>query len=661
MAAPIRPAGPDSALSPISIPIAGASGSLEQSLRIERAVRSLPGVRSASIDLAAGELVLGLDSNSDPGPIQKLLAAAGWETGASRAEGTTLPDPVQKRAARSALVRALLVTLAAVGASVLAIAAGPRAIAPAAAWISGLGLGRLRLDAQLAHALLASLSAAAIALGGHNLGAGALKDLRKRAVTSRLLASIAILTLFVSSLVASLLGIARGDSAPLFYSGALWTLSAILWSVAILETRRGAGEGKLDDLEEPLRSRARETAWRSALFRGKPSARGLLEASRWPVAILVAAVATLATWLVVDPLRWPVAILAFATILVAGVPAAFALAPAVLARSSVLNLARAGILVPGEEALEKVAATSRLVTTLRGGVTRPELEVTDFLLLDGIEAGSLLAWAAGDRTHPIAEAIRARRRTQWRDPAPPPPPDLAVGNSDQLGLTDLRGIEGDLQRLESDGKTVVLVASRGELLGAVALASPFRQSAAESIARLREMGVETILASGSSEGSTEAVASRAGTARYASGLDPEGKGRLVEALRDDPSRPVVAVLSDAGDRPAHDRADVAIVMSAELPQSAGQISVAREDFTAIADLFDQSRRTHAASRARRAALIAYHCAALPIVAALPLTGMLPSPFVAAALAAIITWRSSAPPKASTRESRIPGRKDVRRD
>jgi P-type E1-E2 ATPase len=97
-----------------------------------------------------------------------------------------------------------------------------------------------------------------------------------------------------------------------------------------------------------------------------------------------------------------------------------------------------------------------------------------------------------------------------------------------VGLGDL---EPEVDRLLSEGKTLVLVAIDGRASGVLAAADAIRPSAAQAIAELKALGIEPVMMTGDSRRTAEAVARQVGIGRVFAEVLPEDKANGVRQLQ----------------------------------------------------------------------------------------------------------------------------------
>jgi len=268
-------------------------------------------------------------------------------------------------------------------------------------------------------------------------------------------------------------------------------------------------------------------------------------------------------------------------LLVIACPCALVISTPVSIVSALTAASRRGTLVKGGAHLEEMGRLQAVAFDKTGTLTLGRLAVTDVVPAPGrsmaevIEVAGALELNAG---HPLGEAIvsAARERSLQAETAS----DVhvlpgrgvrgrvagreALAGShrlfDEEQLCDHR-IDEALQRLEAEGKTVVLVGRPGEgLLGAVAVADAIRPEAREAIAALHREGIECSMLTGDNRRTAAAIAAAIGIEGWSADLLPEDKLARVRALR--ASRVAAMVGDGVNDAPALASATVGIAMGA---------------------------------------------------------------------------------------------------
>ena len=223
-----------------------------------------------------------------------------------------------------------------------------------------------------------------------------------------------------------------------------------------------------------------------------------------------------------------------------------------------------GILIKNGEALERAHKISRVVLDKTGTVTTGRPVLTDVVLHNGLDRRRLLRLAAAAERgseHPLAAAIVAgaddysaaatlfqsfpgdgvRASVDGEDVRVGTPALLA-----QAGIALSPEAAGDMARLESEGKTAVLVAVGGGEAGLLAVADTVRPGARDAVARLSAMGLRVSLLSGDSERVAQAVAGEIGVDDVRAGVRPEGKAAAIGEWQGDGAS--VAMVGDGGER-----------------------------------------------------------------------------------------------------------------
>jgi Cd2+/Zn2+-exporting ATPase len=265
-------------------------------------------------------------------------------------------------------------------------------------------------------------------------------------------------------------------------------------------------------------------------------------------------------------------------VLVAASPCALAIATPSAVLAGVARAARGGVLIKGGVHLENLRTLSTIAFDKTGTITTGKPRVTDVIALEGDEA-TLLATAASVESrsgHPLAEAVvqAARvRKLDW-----PPASDVqaitgkgmhALVSSRKVSIGNLRLFEHDdvpdsvrqqVARLESLGKTTMLVRTDGAFVGLLALADTPRAGMREVFARLASLGVrQTIMLTGDNEQVAKAVAASVGISDVRAGLLPEEKLKVIDELMREHGQ--VAMVGDGvNDAPAMARATIGIAM-----------------------------------------------------------------------------------------------------
>ncbi len=181
---------------------------------------------------------------------------------------------------------------------------------------------------------------------------------------------------------------------------------------------------------------------------------------------------------------------------------------------------RRGILVKGDSYLEALSAADTVVMDKTGTLTEGSFRVTSVRPEEGVSPEQLrLAAAIAEiySSHPIASALKEGQ------PAPDPASVSDGRNYSGKGVSAVyRGktvLAGNAALMEENGfsvpeipsaGTVVHVAADGRYLGHLIISDTVKESAAGAVARLRELGIRTVMLTGDNVRTAAAVAGELG-------------------------------------------------------------------------------------------------------------------------------------------------------
>ena len=245
-------------------------------------------------------------------------------------------------------------------------------------------------------------------------------------------------------------------------------------------------------------------------------------------AVLVASALTLAGWLAAGYPAEPAFSAALAVLIIA-CPCTLGLATPAALMVACGRGAQLGIFIKRYEALESSRAVDTVVLDKTGTVTTGVMAVTGVLPAAGIGREVLLRYAGAVEQaseHPVAAAIAEAAREEL-GPLPQAAGfaampglgargsvdghEVAVGRESlfrDLGITVPAQLSDQARRWEQAGRTTVLAGWDGQVRGAVAVADTIKPSAAAAVAGLRRLGLRTVLLTGDSQATAQAVAAR---------------------------------------------------------------------------------------------------------------------------------------------------------
>ena len=296
-------------------------------------------------------------------------------------------------------------------------------------------------------------------------------------------------------------------------------------------------------------------------------------------AVITIAVITIIVWLLAGQ-TVGFALARGISVLVISCPCALGLATPVAIMVGNGMGAKNGILFKNAVALENAGRTQIVALDKTGTITNGEPKVTDIVPADGVNEQELLRFAAGleaKSEHPLAHAIMAEIETQQItykeaenfEALPGNGLAATVNGCKMLGgsvkyISEQITVEKDIlkqtETFAEEGKTPLLFARDGALLGMIAVADTMKEDSPKAIAQLRNMGIRVVMLTGDNEKTARAIGAQAGVDEVIAGVLPDGKESVIRSLK---SQGKVAMVGDGiNDAPALTRADTGIAIGA---------------------------------------------------------------------------------------------------
>ncbi|MDA8231730.1 MAG: heavy metal translocating P-type ATPase [Magnetospirillum sp.] len=326
------------------------------------------------------------------------------------------------------------------------------------------------------------------------------------------------------------------------------------------------------------------------------------------------------------------AFIAAVSVLVIACPCALGLATPAGIMVGTGVAARHGILIKDAVALERAHLVNVVVFDKTGTLTEGRPAVVAVVAADGNQAGllRLAASAQAGSEHPLAKAVLAEAKgvdlapvASFRSLAGRGLAAEVDGRALVIGSPRLMAERGvDLSALahaaethEADGRTVMWVAEGARALGLIAVADPVKPSAAAAVARLKSMGIESVMLTGDHRRAAEVVAAAIGIARVIAEVLPEDKAASVAALKGE-GRVVAMVGDGVNDAPALAAADIGVAMGtgSDVAMEAAGITLVKGDPALLPAALGISRATTAKIRQNLFWAFAYNVVALPAAA-----------------------------------------------
>ena len=359
-------------------------------------------------------------------------------------------------------------------------------------------------------------------------------------------------------------------------------------------------------------------------------------ASYFVPVVLVIATLTFLVWFLWGPdpaLNY--ALLNFVAVLIIACPCALGLATPTAIIVGTGKGAEAGVLFRNAATLEKAHRVQVVILDKTGTLTSGTPRVTDVVPAPGADADRVLAMAAAAEKyseHPLAKAVVEEAAGRQLDipvaegfdsltgfgiQALVPEGKLILGNSALMARSGiaLGGMNEAAERLWDEGKTVMFLSLDGKVQGLIALADNLKPGAREAVARLKSMGLETVMITGDNARAAAAIAGKAGVSRFLAEVLPENKADEVRKLQ--AQGKVVAMVGDGiNDAPALAQADVGIAIGTgtDVAMETADVTLISGDLKGIMGAIGLSHKTMRTIKQNLFWSFAYNTILIPVAA-----------------------------------------------
>ena len=383
------------------------------------------------------------------------------------------------------------------------------------------------------------------------------------------------------------------------------------------------------------------------------------QVSGWfvPAVIAIAVIAFLA-WFAFGPEpAFALALVAAVSVLIIACPCALGLATPMSIMVGVGRGAQSGVLIKNAEALERLEKVDTLVIDKTGTLTEGKPAVTSIDTAGKLARNDVLQLAASlERAseHPLAQAIVSAATSESLKTLPVTDFNAPAGKG-VSGIVDGRNVvvgnagflreagidPAPLLKLAEDrrreGASAILAAVDGHAEAVFAIADPIKPAAAEAVKTLTDAGIRIVMVTGDGATTAKAVAQKLGLSDVRAEVLPDGKGRIIEELKQQGK--VVAMAGDGiNDAPALAASDVGIAMGTgtDVAMENAGITLVKGDLLGIVRARKLSQATMDNIRQNLFFALIYNAAGVPIAAGLlyPAFGITLSPVIAAAAMAL---------------------------
>lgn len=357
-------------------------------------------------------------------------------------------------------------------------------------------------------------------------------------------------------------------------------------------------------------------------------------------AIMVVSLVTFVMWYVLTPgiHQISASLIPAVAILVVACPCALGLATPTAVMVGMSKAAQNGVVFKDGISIEMLGKIKTMVFDKTGTLTSGKPTVTDVvsfnqLLTDKImNENKVLQFTASvekNSEHPLAKSIvryaidmkiQLGKTTEFS--TVPGKGARATFNDNKILVGSPKFIQDEgistenVQRfftgLQVQGKTVVLVASGGVLIGLVALLDTPKPSAGLAVKYLQKMGIEIVMLTGDNESTAKYIAESLGIVKVFANVLPSAKSDVIQLLQK--NGPVAMVGDGINDAPALTVANIGIAIGSgtDIALEAGNVILIRDDLMDVVSAVETSRKTVSKIKQNLFYAFAYNVILVPI-------------------------------------------------
>ncbi len=298
--------------------------------------------------------------------------------------------------------------------------------------------------------------------------------------------------------------------------------------------------------------------------------------------------------------------------------------------------AKHNILIKDAPTLEAVSKIQAVVMDKTGTLTEGKPKITDVVAAKGFTENDIIKLDAAVEAksgHPLSKAVleEAQRRKLMISEkvekfnsisghgveAIVDSKKILVGTIKLMAdrSVDITPLGKDIDRLLSEGKTIMVLAVDGKVAGVAAAQDPVKENAKEAVTKMKELGLEVAMITGDNKMTADGVAISLGIERVFAEVLPEDKEKYVKKLQDEGK--FVAMVGDGvNDAPALAQADIGIAIGAgtDVAIETAKVVLMRSDPADVLRAIRLSKATVRKMKENLAWASVYNLLAIPIAA-----------------------------------------------
>ncbi len=301
----------------------------------------------------------------------------------------------------------------------------------------------------------------------------------------------------------------------------------------------------------------------------------------------------------------------FVAVVVVACPCAMGLAVPTAILVSSGKGAQNGIIIKGGESLELAHKINTIVFDKTGTLTKGDPEVIDIINFNSSEKDIIFYAGSAEKgsEHPLGNAIIKKAKELGVSLIEPSEleafPGLGIkskinGHEILLGNENLiqkyginySEIKNNIEKLQQEGKTVVVLLLDYKLIGLIAIADPVKKYSEIAVNELKKKGISIVMLTGDNKITGNAIASKLGIDHVLSEVLPSEKAAEIKKLQDEGQ--IVAMVGDGiNDAPALAQADVGIAMGSgtDIAIESGDIILINNDIRNVVSAINLSKKT----------------------------------------------------------------------
>ena len=379
-------------------------------------------------------------------------------------------------------------------------------------------------------------------------------------------------------------------------------------------------------------------------------------------AVIVIAIIAFIVWMIFGPApAFTLALVVFVTVLIIACPCALGLAtPTAILVGTGLG-AENGILIRDAEKLEIFHKVNTIVFDKTGTLTKGKPTVTDITEIPNnqskISQNEILKYAASiekGSEHPLAEAV-VKYAEEKKIILIKPTKFNAIPGHGVEGMIDSKEIlfgnrklmarekievsedtEKQIQQLENEGKTVMILAIDKDIAGLIAVADTLKEYSKEAVAELHRMGIKVMMITGDNLRTAKAIAKQVGIDDVLAEVLPQDKAQKIKELQmvnGQRQKIIIAMVGDGiNDEPALAQADIGVAIGSgtDVAMEAADVTLIADDLRKVSQAIKLSRATMRTIRGNLFWAFIYNILGIPVAAGVlyPFFGILLNPIIA---------------------------------